>query len=136
MVVFFPLSAEERAGKNTLSFHSGKRKEHPGQTPKKSNKSQTLKNIKNMETNNETNEMKFFTKEIAARIDAKKLCGMECVMMRRKDEFTLSQGEQAIAIAIMLKGGMSVDGVSCLLDVEPAKVALVSLILRAMGVIY
>ena len=89
-----------------------------------------------METNNETNEMKFFTKEIAARIDAKKLCGMECVMMRRKDEITFSEGEQAIAIAIMLKGGMSVDGVSCLLDVAPANVALASLILRALGVIY
>ena len=45
-------------------------------------------------------------------------------------------GEQAIAIAIMLKGGMSVDGVSCLLNIAPAKVALASLILRAMGVIY
>ena len=89
-----------------------------------------------METNNETNEMKFFTKEIGARIDAKKLCGMECVMMRRKDEITFSEGEQAIAIAIMLKGGMSVDGVSCLLNIAPAKVALASLILRAMGVIY
>ena len=89
-----------------------------------------------MEKEDKNTEFEFFTKEIAARIDAKKLCGMECVMMRRKDEFTLSQGEQAIAIAIMLKGGMSVDGVSCLLDVEPAKVALASLLLRAMGVIY
>ena len=89
-----------------------------------------------METVEKNTDFDFFTKEIAARIDAKKLCGMECVMMRRKDEFTLSQGEQAIATAIMLKGGMSVDGVSCLLDIEPAKVALVSLILRAMGVIY
>ena len=89
-----------------------------------------------METNNETNEMKFFTKETAARIDAKKLCGLECLMMTRKDEITFSEGEQAIAIAIMLKGGMSVDGVSCLLNIAPAKVALASLILRAMGVIY
>ena len=89
-----------------------------------------------METVEKNTDFDFFTKEIAARIDAKKLCGMECVMMRRKDEITFSEGEQAIAIAIMLKGGMSVDGVSCLLDVEPAKVALVSLILRAMGVIY
>ena len=89
-----------------------------------------------MEKEDKNTDFDFFTKEIAARIDAKKLCGMECVMMRRKDEFTLSQGEQTIAIAIMLKGGMSVDGVSCLLDVEPAKVALASLILRAMSVIY
>ena len=89
-----------------------------------------------METVEKNTEFDFFTKEIAARIDAKKLCGLECLMMRRKDEFTLSQGEQAIAIAIMLKGGMSVDGVSCLLNIAPAKVALVSLILRAMGVIY
>ena len=89
-----------------------------------------------METVDKNTDFDFFTKEMAARIDAKKLCGMECVMMRRKDEFTLSQGEQTIAIAIMLKGGMSVDGVSCLLDIEPAKVALASLILRAMSVIY
>ena len=89
-----------------------------------------------METVEKNKDFEFFTKEIAARIDAKKLCGMECVMMRRKDEITFSEGEQAIAIAIMLKGGMSVDGDSCLLDVEPAKVALASLILRAMGVIY
>ena len=89
-----------------------------------------------METVDKNTDFEFFTKEIAARIDAKKLCGMECVMMRRKDEITFSEGEQAIAIAIMLKGGMSVDGVSCLLDVEPAKVALASLILRAMSVIY
>ena len=89
-----------------------------------------------MEKEDKNTEFDFFTKEIAARIDAKKLCGMECVMMRRKDEITFSQGEQTIAIAIMLKGGMSVDGVSCLLDVEPAKVALASPILRAMSVIY
>ena len=89
-----------------------------------------------MEKVEKNTEFEFFTKEIAARIDAKKLSGMECVMMRRKDEFTLSQGEQEIAIAIMLKGGMSVDGVSCLLNIAPAKVALASLILRAMGVIY
>ena len=89
-----------------------------------------------MENVEKNKEFEFFTKEIAARIDAKKLCGMECVMMTRKDEITFSEGEQAIAIAIMLKGGMSVDGVSCLLDVAPANVALVSLILRAMGVIY
>ena len=89
-----------------------------------------------MEKEDKNTDFDFFTKEIAARIDAKKLCGMECVMMRRKDEITFSEGEQAIAIAIMLKGGMSVDGVSCLLDVAPANVALASLILRAMGVIY
>ena len=89
-----------------------------------------------MEKVEKNKELEFFTKETAARIDAKKLCGLECLMMTRKDEITLSQGEQAIAIAIMLKGGMSVDGVSCLLDVAPAKVALASLILRAMGVIY
>ena len=89
-----------------------------------------------MEKEDKNTDFDFFTKEMAARIDAKKLCGTECVMMRRKDEFTLSQGEQTIAIAIMLKGGMSVDGVSCLLDVAPANVALASLILRAMGVIY
>ena len=89
-----------------------------------------------METVEKNTDFDFFTKEIAARIDAKKLCGMECVMMRRKDEITFSEGEQAIAIAIMLKGGMSVDGVSCLLNIAPAKEALVSRILRAMGVIY
>ena len=89
-----------------------------------------------MEKEDKNTDFDFFTKEIAARIDAKKLCGMECVMMRRKDEITFSEGEQAIAIAIMLKGGMSVDGVSCLLNIAPAKVALASLILRAMGVIY
>ena len=89
-----------------------------------------------MENVEKNKEFEFFTKEIAARIDAKKLCGMECLMMRRKDELTFSEGEQAIAIAIMLKGGMSVDGVSCLLDVAPANVALASLMLRALGVIY
>ena len=89
-----------------------------------------------MDKEDKNTDFDFFTKETAARIDAKKLCGMECVMMRRKDEITFSEGEQAIAIAIMLKGGMSVDGVSCLLNVAPANVALVSLILRAMSVIY
>ena len=89
-----------------------------------------------METNNEEKKVNFFKKDLNDKLATTRTSAIEQLQLGNMDNVVLTEGKLFVCAAILLKGGLSIEGAARILCMEMEEVACVSLALRATGVIY
>ena len=89
-----------------------------------------------METKNEEKKVNFFKKELSDKLAKTRTSAIEQLQLGEIDSIVPTEGKLYICAAILLKGGLSIEGAARILCMDMEEVACVSLALRATGVIY